>query len=760
MSNGDTPQLRPLPIVCLSHLRWDFVFQRPQHVMSRFARTRTVVFFEEPLPGTEPVAEVETTPEGVVRVVPHVPPALTGDELTAALERLLADALERLELVDYVLWYLTPMAVPFTKSFAPQAVVYDCMDELSAFRGAPAELVCLEGELLRRADVVFTGGRSLYEAKRHRHANVHLFPSAVDVDHFLAARTQLADPPDQAGLPKPRLGYFGVVDERIDLDLLAGLADARPDWQLVLLGPTAKIDDAVLPRRPNIAYLGQKRYEDLPAYLAGWDVALLPFALNEATEFISPTKTPEYLAGGKPVVSTPIRDVVETYGANGFVEIAATAEEFVAAVERCLAEPGRARAEVDAFLAGMSWDATQARMADLVNACCRASAPVRRRRRPRFDFLVVGAGFAGSVIAERLATQAGKRVLVVERRNHIGGNAHDHHDDAGVLVHKYGPHIFHTNSAEVFHYLSQFTEWRPYEHRVRASVDGMLVPIPINLDTINTLYGTSLDRAGLEQFFAEVAEPVARARTSEDVVVSAVGRELYEKFFRNYTRKQWGLDPSELDASVTARVPTRVNRDDRYFTDRFQAIPLRGYTRMFERILDQPNLHVMLGTDYREIADVVAYDQLVFTGAIDEYFDFVYGRLPYRSLEFDFVMHDVDTFQPWPVVNYPNEHPYTRCTEFKYLTGQVHPKTTVVYEYPTDDGDPYYPVPRPENRDLYAQYKALADTLTDVHFVGRLATYRYYNMDQVVAQALATFKRIATGEIGADGAVRRLLNVG
>ncbi|WAS90729.1 UDP-galactopyranose mutase [Nannocystis punicea] len=359
-----------------------------------------------------------------------------------------------------------------------------------------------------------------------------------------------------------------------------------------------------------------------------------------------------------------------------------------------------------------------------------------------FDYLIVGAGFAGSVLAERLAADAGKRVLLVDRRPHIGGNAYDHYDDAGLLVHKYGPHIFHTNSREVFDYLGRFTAWRPYEHRVLASVDGQLLPIPINLDTVNRLYGLGLTALELEQFFAARAEPVESVRTSEDVIVSRIGRELYTKFFRGYTRKQWGLDPGELDASVTARVPIRLNRDDRYFSDTYQAMPSRGYTRLFDRMLAHPNIKVLLGADYRDVAHEVSFRQMIYTGPVDEFFDYRFGKLPYRSLRFDHQTFDRPTFQPAPVVNYPNEHPYTRITEFKYLTGQEHPKTSVVYEYPCDDGDPYYPVPRPENAELYRRYKALADATPGVHFAGRLATYRYYNMDQVVAQALTLYARL------------------
>ena len=360
-----------------------------------------------------------------------------------------------------------------------------------------------------------------------------------------------------------------------------------------------------------------------------------------------------------------------------------------------------------------------------------------------FDYLIVGAGFAGSVLAERLAAGSDKKVLICDKRPHIGGNAFDQYNDAGILVHKYGPHIFHTNSREVFEYLSRFTGWRPYQHRVRASVDGQIVPMPINLDTINALYGLNLTSFEVEEFFKSVAEPRAEIRTSEDVVVNKVGRELYEKFFRNYTRKQWGLDPSELDASVTARVPTRTNRDDRYFTDTYQAMPLHGYTRMFEKMLDHPNIKILLNCDYRDVEKDIPFRKMIYTGPVDTFFDYCYGKLPYRSLEFKHETHDASVFQSAPVINYPNDQLYTRVTEFKYLTGQEHAKTSVVYEFPKAEGDPYYPVPRKENGDLYVKYKTLADATPDVHFVGRLATYKYYNMDQIVAQALTTYAKIA-----------------
>lgn len=360
-----------------------------------------------------------------------------------------------------------------------------------------------------------------------------------------------------------------------------------------------------------------------------------------------------------------------------------------------------------------------------------------------YDYLIVGAGFAGSILAERLGRAAGQKVLLVDVRPHIAGNAFDHYDAAGILVHKYGPHIFHTNSKEVFEYLSQFTEWRPYEHRVRALVDGQLLPIPINLDTVNRLYGLTLDSAGLEKYFAEVRERVEEIRTSEDIVVSTVGRDLYEKFFRGYTRKQWGLDPSELGAQVTARIPTRTNHDDRYFGDTYQQMPLRGYTRMFENMLDHDNIDVQLSTDYRDLEGNVAYREMIYAGPIDEFFDFRYGKLPYRSLEFRFETHARPVFQSAPVINYPNDFDYTRVTEFKYLTGQEHAKTSIVYEFPRAEGDPYYPVPCPENAELNSKYQALVAQTPGLHFVGRLASYKYYNMDQVAAQALTLYAKIS-----------------
>lgn len=359
-----------------------------------------------------------------------------------------------------------------------------------------------------------------------------------------------------------------------------------------------------------------------------------------------------------------------------------------------------------------------------------------------FDYLVVGAGFAGCTVAERLASQLGKRVLLVDKRNHIGGNANDYYNEAGILVHQYGPHIFHTNNERVFAYLSQFTEWRPYQHRVLAYVDGQLVPMPINLDTINQLYGLNLSSNQLEEFFSHVREPIAEVRTAEEAILSQVGRDLYAKFFRGYTRKQWGLDPSELDASVTRRVPIRTNRDSRYFSDRYQGIPKHGYSALFARMTAHPNISVLLNTDYRSIVDEVRFGRLVYTGPIDQFFDYSHGRLPYRSLRFEFETLPMMTYQPVATVNYPNDYDFTRVTEFKHLTGQIHPRTTIMREYPQAEGDPYYPVPNEHSREFAQKYLHHASKLKSVWFAGRLANYRYCDMDQVVEAALDLFQRL------------------
>jgi UDP-galactopyranose mutase len=747
-------------LLCFSHLRWHFVTQRPQHLLTRAARTRRVFFWEEPWwdaddngDGT-PTLEAMREGENLWVLRPHLPRAGNADEmLRALLDRFMADR----HITRYLRWYYTPMMLSFTSHLAPEATVYDCMDELSGFLFAPPELREREQQLFEAADVVFTGGMSLYEAKRKQHGNVHAFPSSIDVPHFAQAKSITEDAPEQAVIPHPRAGFFGVLDERFDHALMAEVARLRPNIHFIFLGPVVKIDPAILPQGENIHYLGGKSYAELPQYLAGWDVALIPFALNESTRYISPTKTPEYLAAGKPVVSTPIHDVISGYGNAGLVAIADNAEEFAAALDRALEPPTESwQQAVAEKLSTTSWDRTWEAMSGEIDRVLKPREaaqhkletvtayrlPSRPVRTERYDYLVVGAGLAGGVLAERLAHGMGKRVLIIDKRDHIAGNTFDYHNEAGILIHKYGPHIFHTNSTEVMQYLSKFTQWRDYEHRVLASVDGKLVPIPINLTTIEQLYGLSLGPAAMQAFLAARAETNRAIRTSEDIVLSRVGRELYEKFFRNYTRKQWGLDPSELDSSVAGRIPVRFDRDDRYFTDSFQAMPLEGFTRMFERMLDSGNITIKTSVEFADIARAYPGSKTIFTGPVDEYFGFRYGPLPYRSLEFKHETYHQERFQPAAVVNYPNDHEYTRVTEFKYLTGQQSAKTSVVYEYPRAEGDPYYPIPRPENAALYARYKELADRRPDVHFVGRLATYKYYNMDQVVAQALVTYRKI------------------
>lgn len=812
--------LNGVDLVCFSHLRWDFVFQRPQHLLSRFSKKQRVFFVEEPVfEDIEKPFMAENNCAGGVHVcVPHIPANLSEEETNKIMKTLVDDLINIRGVTEYILWYYTPMSLAFSKHLNPGIVVYDCMDELSHFKGAHPMLLKYEDELFKKADVVFTGGMNLYEYKKNKHHNIHGIPSSIDREHF-ATCAGSAEPEDQKDIPHPRAGFYGVLDERLNIELVSKLSDLLPDWNFVMIGPVVKIDPATLPKKNNIHYLGGKDYKDLPCYLGGWDVAMLPFALNESTKFISPTKTPEYLAAGKPVVSTSIVDVVNPYGKMGIVHIADQAEDFAAKINKAYAERDdqQLKDKVDKFLSQNSWDKTWQRMHDII---CRAyenknsgddiilpaaadeeaaNIPVNHAgpaqtipankttgkitvRDPwyktwdyvrniltgnsvrkddafadsverkineahggtlMFDYLIVGAGFAGSVLAERLAKDSDKKVLIIDKRDHIGGNAFDHFNEDGILVHKYGPHIFHTNSKEVFDYLSLFTKWRNYEHRVLASVEGQLVPIPINLDTINKLYGFNFNAFELENYFKSVAENKPQILTSEDVVVSKVGRDLYEKFFRGYTLKQWGLDPSQLNASVTARVPTRTNRDDRYFTDTYQAMPLHGYTQMFSKMLNHPNIKVMLNTDYKEIMNLIPYKEMIYTGPIDEFFGFKYGKLPYRSLEFVFETLDMQTFQKVGTINFPNEHKYTRITEFKYLSGQQHPKTTIVYELPQSEGDPYYPVPQKENYDLYSKYEKLArETRPDVYFVGRLATYKYYNMDQVVAQALALYKKI------------------
>jgi len=353
-------------LICFSHLRWDFVFQRPQHLLTRFAKDHRVFFIEEPSFGDdEPRFEISKRENGLHVVQPHLP---HGCDIDAEMNGLVSSLVKEQEITNYVVWFYTPMMIRFADTLAPKAIVYDCMDELSMFKGAPPELIPRENELFERADLVFTGGQSLYEAKRDKHPAVYAFPSSIDVAHFEQALTLTDEPEDQKNIPHPRVGFCGVIDERTDIELLGKIAELRPDYHYVMIGPVVKIDESDLPKRENIHYLGGKNYNDLPAYIGGWDVAMMPFAMNDSTRFISPTKTPEYLAAGRPVVSTPIRDVVRPYGEKGLVHIASTAEEFVDAIDTALTEDtDNRRAKAAEHLATISWDKTQSAMAELIN---------------------------------------------------------------------------------------------------------------------------------------------------------------------------------------------------------------------------------------------------------------------------------------------------------------------------------------------------------------------------------------------------------
>ena len=365
----------------------------------------------------------------------------------------------------------------------------------------------------------------------------------------------------------------------------------------------------------------------------------------------------------------------------------------------------------------------------------------------KFDFLIVGAGFAGCVLAERIAKKLGKSCLIVERRNHIAGNAYDHYDAAGVLVHDYGPHYFRTNSQRVIDYLSKFTEWRPVDYKILSWTNGSYWPFPINLNTFEQLIGRPSTSEEMETELQKWRVKIDNPKNSEDVIVSQVGWKLYEMFFKNYTRKQWQRDAKDLDPSVCGRIPIRTNRDDRYLSERFQALPSEGYTKMFERILARPGIEVRLKTDFRNAREQVEFKHLIFTGPIDEYYDHCFGHLPYRSLRFEPETLAREFFQSAMQVNYPNDYDFTRIVEIKHATGQQSGSTTIVREYPQEFGpgrEPYYPIPAPDARALYAKYAERAASETNVTFVGRLATYRYYNMDQVVATALTEFDRIKT----------------
>ncbi|MBF0517166.1 MAG: UDP-galactopyranose mutase [Nitrospirae bacterium] len=361
----------------------------------------------------------------------------------------------------------------------------------------------------------------------------------------------------------------------------------------------------------------------------------------------------------------------------------------------------------------------------------------------RYDYLVVGAGFAGSVVSERLATELDKKVLLVDKRNHTGGNSYDYYDDAGVLVHKYGAHIFHSNHDDVWRYVNRFAQWNGYTHRVLAYVDGLKLPIPINLTTVNTLLKKDFDEQGLRDYLQSVRLNIGQIKNSRDVVVSQVGEFLYEKFFKNYTFKQWGVLPDALSPEVTKRIPLRFNTDDRYFGDKYEGLPVDGFFKLFDRMLAHKNITIALNTDYKKIINDVKFDNLIYTGPIDYFFDNMHGELPYRSQRFEFETLDREYYQEVAVVNYPNDYEFTKITESKHFTKQIHPKTTIVREFPEADGEPYYPVPMDSAAAIYEKYKKEADKLKTVHFAGRLDQYKYYNMDQAVKRALELFNSIA-----------------
>lgn len=369
-----------------------------------------------------------------------------------------------------------------------------------------------------------------------------------------------------------------------------------------------------------------------------------------------------------------------------------------------------------------------------------------KNKKKHFDVLIVGAGISGATLAERFSTQKNKKVLVIDKRNHIGGNCYDFYNDIGILVPKYGPHFFHTNSEKVWEYVSKFTEWFPYEHRVLASVEGNLVPVPVNISTVNTLFGLNIKtEEEMKTFLESEVENIQNIENSEHSGLSRVGKRLYNLIFKNYTKKQWDKDPSQLDPSVLNRIPVRTNFDDRYFTDKYQGMPKDGYTKMFEKMLNSQNIEISLGTDYFDIKDNVSFELMFFTGPIDRFFDFIVGdRLEYRSLKFEFQNLDKEFYQHRAQINYPNEEKFTRITEPKHATGQAHSMTTIIKEYPTWEGEGYYPVPNPRNQQIYEKYQKLAKEAEkdNIYFVGRLATYKYLNMDQAFEIALDIFEKL------------------
>lgn len=359
-----------------------------------------------------------------------------------------------------------------------------------------------------------------------------------------------------------------------------------------------------------------------------------------------------------------------------------------------------------------------------------------------YEYVVVGAGLAGLTIAERVANVLGVKVLVIEKRSHIGGNVYDSYNEDGILIHNYGPHIFHTNDKTVYDYLSQFTKWNDFWHCVLTYVDGNLIPMPITVETINRLYNMNLSCDEVEEFLKKKAIDIPEIKTSRDVALSKVGEDIYQKFFENYTKKQWGIDPGEIDTSVISRIPIRYNRDTRYFNDRYQGMPKHGYTKMCEAMVKNKNVKLLLNTDYKEVLSDITYDKLIYTGPTDYFYDYKHGKLSYRSIDFEFETFDLATYQEAPVVNYPNDYDFTRITEFKQMTWQEHKKTTILKEFPCAEGEPYYPFPTKECKAQFALYQEEMEKETKVYFLGRLAQYRYYNMDAVIGEALHLFEEL------------------
>ena len=629
------------PLICFSHLRWDFVLQRPQHLMQRFAR--------QP-PGASSSRSRSRPPPPALSRVPrlrrhrgHRRAAPRARSAGAGRRRRCPASLDEMcgapRGTRPILWFYTPMMCAAGGACRRRRRRLRLHGRaLANFRFAPPELAAREAELMQRADVVFTGGHSIYEAKREAARNVHAFPSSVDVDALSRGRAPACEAPPTGGHPGPRLGYYGVIDERHrPRSDRRRLRRRRPDWTFVMVGPVVKIDPASLPRAPNIHWLGQRPMRELPAYVAGWDVALMPFALNEATRFISPTKTPEYLAAGKPVVSTPVRDVVRSYGdLTGVRDRRRDAEQFVAGCEAAVAAGRRA-----GWLRGGRRDrwpahpgthpcrdggAGRRRSSDGRRGRSRPSErrPVRRRRRsrPPYDYLVAGAGFAGSVLAERLASASGRRVFVCDTRPHVAGNAYDAPDAAGILVHRYGPHIFHTNREEIVAYLSRFTAWRPYEHRVlarrrrQAAADADQPH-----DPQRALRPRSFRRRGRR---ARCWPPAPSRSTDRDRPRRGrrAGRPgLYRTFFEGYTRKQWGLDPvrarqvGDRAGSRRARRPTTAISSTRYPGDAAR----RVHADVREHARSSAHPPRRLGIDYRGVAQGAARRATIYTGPIDAY---------------------------------------------------------------------------------------------------------------------------------------------